>query len=871
MNKKRLHILLGILCTLVLIALVSVGTAVHAESMAKNAESNELLSRYDTNHDCIISISDVTATLNHLSGTGAYAGETLLRFDSNRDGQNSISDVTAVLNFLAYNTQKIEATFHTVTYKNNRNDAAVPTKITYAEHIGIEDLPDIAKEGYKFKGWSEKVVANDAELIDDIPNGSTKNYTLYAQWELIEYKILYNDAPVHSNVSTYTVEDEVTLKDPQWSGLRFAYWTDKNGNTCEKIPAGTIGDVTLTANWRSMENIAVPYSGIRELWTDFNEQTGHQVFIYPLGEIQNVVLERLDKKYKYAGSTTSWSETTTVTFEEEVATEISKEVSNSVSQTAEYIKSHEEAISHSDSYELGFKVGGSYAFIKDILSINAESNLNFSITDERSASDITTNSKGESASYGETLSNSSSITYNHTVSKSFNTSYTVESTMPEGTYRYVYYGTVHVFAVVTYEPLSGNYRMDTYSILDSDIGSTVIYTPPTNASVNILPSNGLPYDFSWSELENYLEDSYYVRYDANEGTGTMPISAHRKDVAHTLCDNLFSRQKYLWLAWELEDGTLVYKDQLISNVANAGDLIVAKAYWLLKEHSVTFDAAGGSVSPDNKAVVHEDVYGTLPVPTKDGYTFDGWYLESSKITSSTTVTIDDDHTLVAKWKENSYTVLYNANGGSGSTAFSSHIYDTASHLTSNTFTRTGWIFRGWSTNPNATKPTYTDGQSVINLTAEPNGNVILYAVWELKLSDTTAPIDPFTVTDSHAQIIIIDLNNAFDIEAFHQSNITLMTITYSFHIHELDDGYQSIYFSGDKPSYNNTLSFTKLYHSEKNIDAGGSKIADEDHSGSFNIRIDELASNMLYVTFDAHGKNSDDWVCSNVRIQLRFS
>ena len=61
----------------------------------------------------------------------------------------------------------------------------------------------------------------------------------------------------------------------------------------------------------------------------------------------------------------------------------------------------------------------------------------------------------------------------------------------------------------------------------------------------------------------------------------MPISAHRKDVAHTLCDNLFSRQKYLWLAWELEDGTLVYKDQLISNVATAGDLIVAKAYWLL--------------------------------------------------------------------------------------------------------------------------------------------------------------------------------------------------------------------------------------------------------------------------------------------------
>ena len=36
---------------------------------------------------------------------------------------------------------------------------------------------------------------------------------------------------------------------------------------------------------------------------------------------------------------------------------------------------------------------------------------------------------------------------------------------------------------------------------------------------------------------------------------------------------------------------------------------------------------------------------------------------------------------------------------------------------------------GWSTNSTATTPTYTNGQSVKNLTSSANGSVTLYAVW----------------------------------------------------------------------------------------------------------------------------------------------
>ena len=94
-------------------------------------------------------------------------------------------------------------------------------------------------------------------------------------------------------------------------------------------------------------------------------------------------------------------------------------------------------------------------------------------------------------------------------------------------------------------------------------------------------------------------------------------------------------------------------------------------------------------------------------------------------TYNTTTAIE----LYSAW--NTYTVAYNANGGSGTTASSSHTYNTAKNLTTNGFTRTGYTFLGWSTSSTATSATYTDGQSVSNLTSTNGGTVTLYAVWQI--------------------------------------------------------------------------------------------------------------------------------------------
>lgn len=94
-----------------------------------------------------------------------------------------------------------------------------------------------------------------------------------------------------------------------------------------------------------------------------------------------------------------------------------------------------------------------------------------------------------------------------------------------------------------------------------------------------------------------------------------------------------------------------------------------------------------------------------------------------------------------------YKIVYNANGGTGSMADTVMTVGVAKNLPANTFTRTGYSFLGWSTDKNAAAATYTDKQSVNNLAT--SGTVTLYAIWQknpvtstptLRIDDTTASV-----------------------------------------------------------------------------------------------------------------------------------
>ncbi len=128
------------------------------------------------------------------------------------------------------------------------------------------------------------------------------------------------------------------------------------------------------------------------------------------------------------------------------------------------------------------------------------------------------------------------------------------------------------------------------------------------------------------------------------------------------------------------------------------------------------------------------VYVNLYKPTVQGYIFGGWYsdtdLEHKVGDANENYAVNRSLSLYGKWVSITYQIEYNANGGTGQMANTTHETGVTKALSSNQFTRTGYHFIGWSTDPNATTPTYNNNQKVINLTYEESAVVKLYAVWE---------------------------------------------------------------------------------------------------------------------------------------------
>lgn len=105
-------------------------------------------------------------------------------------------------------------------------------------------------------------------------------------------------------------------------------------------------------------------------------------------------------------------------------------------------------------------------------------------------------------------------------------------------------------------------------------------------------------------------------------------------------------------------------------------------------------------------------------PARTGYGFDGWDREVAE-------TVTADVTYTARWKANTYTVKFHANGGSGTMADQTLTYDVEKKLTKNAFTRKGHKFTGWADKEGTRS--FEDEEEVKNLAT--GGEVSLTAQW----------------------------------------------------------------------------------------------------------------------------------------------
>lgn len=126
------------------------------------------------------------------------------------------------------------------------------------------------------------------------------------------------------------------------------------------------------------------------------------------------------------------------------------------------------------------------------------------------------------------------------------------------------------------------------------------------------------------------------------------------------------------------------------------------AQWIASQYTLTYDANGGSVSPTSKNIEYGEQYGTLPTPSRPGYTFVGWYTDLSysyQVLESSLYETDNDSRIYAKWQGNTYVLTLYPNfplGGKLDGFYSqNNIVYGSPYGELPVLTRSGYTFSGW--------------------------------------------------------------------------------------------------------------------------------------------------------------------------------
>lgn len=278
---------------------------------------------------------------------------------------------------------------------------------------------------------------------------------------------------------------------------------------------------------------------------------------------------------------------------------------------------------------------------------------------------------------------------------------------------------------------------------DTETKYTIQYTigeAPKTLVINVRGDGSAAGSFTWTaegwegHISNFPQDVPFQLFEGQQ------IDIHATPNAGSK-----------FVRWEI-DGVTVSEDEDFSYIVAATTSTIVAVFEEVNEtYTLTWDFNGGeTTSADgdytNGANITEGEFIVAPAdPTLEGYTFAGWL---NSITGEKEMAEDgymptpmpaEDLTYTAQWTANTYTVHFDKNndfyqaagaitGEMEDQLFTYDAEDVA--LTANAYEWAGHTFQGWATAADGEK-VYEDGEAVSNLTAEQNGEVVLYAVWDI--------------------------------------------------------------------------------------------------------------------------------------------
>ena len=529
-----------------------------------------------------------------------------------------------------------------------------------------------SRTGYKFKGWSTSatggVVYSDKQSVNNLTTQHNVTVNLYAVWEPITYTVKY-----HGNGATGGSMSDSTMTYDKAQNLT-ANGFSKTGYSFSGWSTSANGAVVYT-NKQSVKNLTSTSGGTINLYAVW-------------GPISYTV------KYHGNGATGGSMSDTVMTYDK-----AANLAANKFSRT-------------------GYKFKG----------WSTSTNGSVVYSDKQSVKNLTSTSGGTVNLYAVWEAVTYTVKYHGNGATSGSMS---DSTM---TYDKSQNLAANKFSKTGYS-FKGWSTSVTGGVVYTDKQSVKNLTATLGGTVNLYAV--------WDAI------TYTIKYHGNGATGgSMPDTVMTYDKAANLAANKFTRTGYLFQGWSTSTtGSVVYTDQQsVKNLTTtAGSTINLYAVWKPITYTLKFSGNGATSGsmPDIAMTYDTPVNLTVNRFTKTGYTFKNWntkadgsgtsYADGASVKNLTTqngATV----TLYAQWKANPYTIVFHSNGGTGNMESITAVYDTPIQLPANRFTKeTEYgvsVFEGWNRDATSLISLYPNCGTVLNLTAENNGTVHLYAVWD---------------------------------------------------------------------------------------------------------------------------------------------
>ena len=477
-----------------------------------------------------------------------------------------------------------------------------------------------AKAFFDFIGWFTD--ENFTTPITEISKGTHGDLNIYAKWSPTVYNINYvlNGGENADNPYSYVRSDtDVILNTPTRAHYEFLGWFDSANERIDRIASGVFGDVTLYAKWSASE-YAISYFLFGGMQNVANPST------YTVEDGDMILASPVKTYYDFDGW---YSDADFKNKVDKIRTENGGNIELYAKWTA-------------TEYKIEFVNAGVerifYTVESEDIVLPKASRLGYTFVAWF----------GNSGFSGDTV-----------------------SIVEKGSF-----GDIKLYAKFS----ANKYRIE-YDLQGgvNDISNPSVYTVE-DETVTLSAPTRVHYTFGgWFEdgklvetidalrlcdiklVAEWIADKYTITYNLNGGEcNDALVTEYTVESADIALPSL-TKKGYAFCGWY---DNAAFDDKSLNNISSGSyGNINLYAKFSVVEYTISYDLQGGvnSISNPTKYTI-EDQNIVLSAPSRECYTFDGWFENGTKV-ESVEVARCENVNLAAKWTAIEYSIAYDLDGG----------------------------------------------------------------------------------------------------------------------------------------------------------------------------------------------------------------